>query len=67
MTTLKPSCWPQRAWVNQPSTLQPRHNLNGTNVLVVHEYDETWRAYFLSGEVESTQIDGLCLSPGWRE
>lgn len=60
-----PANWPERMWINQPSTLQPQHKLNGTNVLAVHEYDNTFRIYFLNGKVESQQIDGLALSKGW--
>lgn len=56
---------PQRMWINQPSTLQPRHDLHGTNVLACHEYDDTWCVYFLSGNTISTHISRLCLSPGW--
>ena len=52
-------------WVNQPSTLQPLHHLNGMNVLAVHEYDDTYRIYFLSGPIESQQSSGLSLSKGW--
>lgn len=55
----------KRMWINQPSTLQPLHHLHGTNVLAAHEYDDTWRIYFLSGPVVSQQCSGLCLSEGW--
>ena len=57
---------PFRAWINQPSTLQPLHHLHGTNVLAVHEYGSTFRIYFLSGDCISQQADRLCLSIGWR-
>lgn len=59
--------WPVRVWVNQPSGLQPYHNLHGTLGLVVHEYDDTFRFYFLSGDTESQQILGLALSEGWPQ
>lgn len=55
----------ERMWVNQPSTLQPRHELHGTNVLAHREYGDTWRMYFLSGDVISSQVDIQALSPGW--
>lgn len=55
----------QRMWVNQPSTLQQHHELNGTNVLAYREYDDTWRVYFLSGEIISQRMLGQALSPGW--
>lgn len=56
----------QRMWVNQPSTLQQHNDLHGTNVLAYREYDDTWRVYFLSGDVVSQQMLGQALSPGWR-
>lgn len=54
-----------RMWINQPSTLQPFHHLHGCRVLATHEYDDTWRIYFLQGDVISQQISKLALSPGW--
>lgn len=62
---LKGEQFPFRAWINQPSTHQPLWQLNGTNVLAVHEYDDTYSIFFLSGEVTSMQCSGLCLSLGW--
>ncbi len=56
---------PQRMWINQPSKLQTYHHLHGTNVLAIHEYDDTWRIYFLSGYTESQQISKIALSNGW--
>lgn len=56
---------PERMWVNQPSTLQPLHHLHGTNVLAVHEYDSTYRIYFLGGSAVSQQALGMSLSRGW--
>jgi len=58
--------FPKRMWINQPSTLQPHHALHGTNVLAVHEYDDTFCIFFLSGEVVSQQVFRSVLSPGWR-
>lgn len=63
MTSVKD--FPKRKWVNQPSTLQPLHHLNGTNVLAVHEYDDTWSIFFLSGDIVSQQCSGAALSDGW--
>ena len=57
----------KRMWINQPSRSQQFHDLHGTNVLAVHEYDDTWRIYFLSGNVISHQISRLALSEGWME
>jgi len=56
----------ERMWINQPSKLQPYHNLHGTRVLAVRESYETSRIYFLSGDVISQVIDPVALSPGWR-
>jgi hypothetical protein len=56
---------PERMWINQPSTHQAHHALNGTNVLAVHEYDDTYRVYFLSGPIVSQQMSRLALSKGW--
>jgi len=58
---------PTRAWINQPSTLQPFHTLHGTNVLTIPENDDPrhHRIYFLSGGVVSQRIAKEALSPGW--
>ena len=56
----------ERVWINQPSTVQALHSKHGTNVLAVHEYGNTYRIYFLSGEVVSMQAFRDQLSPGWR-
>lgn len=56
----------QRMWINQPSTLQPYHELHGVNVLAAPEYDDTYRVYFLSGPIESMQLFRSCLSVGWN-
>lgn len=55
----------KRMWINQPSTLQPFHHLNGVNVLAYRETENTYRVYFLSGDVISQQMPGLALSDGW--
>lgn len=57
---------PQHMWINQPSTLQPLHHLHGTNVLAIHETDQTMRIYFLSGDAVSQHAPNNTLSPGWR-
>lgn len=62
---MKPTKRPVRAWINQPSTLQPLHNLSGTNVLAVHERGDVWTVYFLHGPTISMECLGLWLSPGW--
>ena len=56
----------QRKWINQPSMLQPYHNLHGMNVL----YDtEDKRIYFLEGQqgnIVSQLIDPIALSDDWQ-
>ena len=51
-----------RKWVNQPSNLQPHHELHGMEVL--YDPDEK-RIYFTSGNIISQQIDPSVLSDGW--
>ena len=63
----KPSAAMKRMWVNQPSTLQPLHELHGTCVLACPDTDRTKRAYFLSGDVIDMQIPRKALSEGWPE
>lgn len=58
---------PFRAWINQPSTLQSEHDNHGRNVIALHEYDDTFRIYFLDGAVESQQVFGSALSRGWKQ
>lgn len=57
---------PVRMWINQPSTLQPLHKLDRTNVLAVEDGDRVMRVYFLSGPIVSQQVPRNALSPGWR-
>lgn len=57
----------KRAWINQPSTLQPLHRLHGTNVLVEWGFDDEVRIYFLNGPIESQLASKLWLSLGWRD
>lgn len=59
--------WPVRVWINQPSNLQPFHKLHGALGLAVHEYDNTFRFYPVSGDTVSLQITGLALSEGWPQ
>lgn len=57
----------KRMWINQPSTIQPFHELHGQNVLAVTEpeCDKIFRIYFLSGPVVSQRIHSSALSKGW--
>lgn len=56
-----------RAWINQPSTLQPLHNLHGVKVLACEDTPKTYRVYFLSGPIHSQQVLKNELSNGWPE
>jgi hypothetical protein len=53
---------PYRAWINQPSTLQPHHKLHGRRCIAVDECDKYATIYFTDGERISMQIDRQCLS-----
>jgi hypothetical protein len=53
-----------RMWINQPSSLQPYHKYNGTNVLA-HKENDYYVIYFLSGNVISMIISPSALSLGW--
>ena len=56
----------KRMWVNQPSTLQPDHKLNGTNVLALDTGEKYIEIFFLNGDVISQRIARLSLSLGWK-
>lgn len=56
---------PRRAWINQPSTLQPLHSRNGENVLAVPDFNGGDRCYPLSGPIISFHAPAGCLSDGW--
>lgn len=55
----------KRMWINQPSTLQPDHKLDGTNVLAEESDGEFTDIWFLSGPVVSQRIARSSLSLGW--
>lgn len=59
----------QRMWINQPSTSQPHHKLNGTNVLAcpIPNRPGQMLVYFLSGNITSMEMLSLCLSNGWLD
>lgn len=58
---------PQRAWVNQPSSLQPCHKDNGRNVLVLDDGGSALDVYFTDGDVISARLPRNSLSIGsWR-
>lgn len=52
-----------RAWINQPSTLQPLHDKHGQRCIVVDDREKgTVRAWFTEGAVHSMEIPRLCVS-----
>ena len=59
-----------RAWINQPSALQPLHRDHGIRVLavnpVIHGGTDTIRIYFLDGVAISEMVPIECLSKGWN-
>lgn len=60
-----------RMWINQPSTLQPYHHLNGINVLGAQMTPDTHRVFFLTNDtngqdIESMEIPTKALSDGWQ-
>jgi hypothetical protein len=54
-----------RAWINQPSTLQPLHKLHGTRCIVVEQYFDSVRVCFTNGDIVAMDVPTLCLSKGW--
>ena len=55
----------ERMWVNQPSTLQPHHVLNGRRVLAASRRPTYTKVYFVDGPVISMRVASVALSPGW--
>ena len=60
-------CSLKRMWFNQPSTLQPHHNLHGTRVLACPASAITRQVYLLEGPVISMQVMSNTLSEGWPQ
>lgn len=64
--------YPQRMWINQPSTLQPYHNLHGINVLAIPgRTNNYYWVYFLTNDtngrdIESMEVHRMALSDGWQ-
>jgi hypothetical protein len=50
-----------RKWINQPSTLQPYHALDGKRVIYDPNTEEIW---FTEGDIISQQIQPIALSSG---
>lgn len=60
MTTQSPR--PYRAWINQPSTLQPLHYMHGV-ACIAHDEDEGFStAYFVEGTVHSMRVPRSALT-----
>lgn len=64
----------QRAWINQPSTLQPDHKRHGELVIVAggasvaKANGQVYRdVYLLVGDATSMRISEHSLSAGWPE
>lgn len=55
----------ERAWINQPSTLQPLHNWNGKNVLRGKAFGGLVTVYFTDGDIISAMVPSNVLSKGW--
>jgi hypothetical protein len=51
-----------RAFINQPSTLQPLHALHGARCIVQDNGEKTLRVFFTTGPVQSMQIPRICVS-----
>jgi hypothetical protein len=52
-----------RAWINQPSSLQPDHKDNGKRCIVVNDNGERFvYIYFTEGPIHSRKIDRRSLS-----
>lgn len=51
-----------RAWINQPSTLQPLHSLHATKCIAVDTGDRSIRIFFTEGPVHSMEVLRECLS-----
>lgn len=55
-----------RAWINQPSTQQPLHDLHGTHCIVNDLDDNCVDIYFTEGDVYSMRVSRQCISRGRR-
>lgn len=51
-----------RAWINQPSTLQPLHKMHGQRCIVQDTGDRSVQVWFTEGAVHSMQVLRECLS-----
>jgi hypothetical protein len=51
-----------RAWINQPSTLQPLNKLHGQRCIVHDTGDQSVTLYFTDGNVHSMTALRQCIS-----
>lgn len=51
-----------RAWINQPSTLQPLHHLHGQRCIAVRDRPGNLRLYFTEGDILSMDVSPMCVS-----
>lgn len=57
--------FPERMWVNQPSSDQTYHDWHGRRVLAIRDFRDMFRVYFLEGPIISMNMNFNALSPGW--
>lgn len=57
---MKPNIY--RAWINQPSTLQPFHKMHGAKCIVVDSGDGWVEAWFVEGPLHMTEMPRDALS-----
>lgn len=64
MLNMKDRALPYRAWINQPSTLQPLNKYNGMRCIAINDPKVRGTAdiYFTDGDIISMRVDTLCLS-----
>ena len=51
-----------RAWINQPSTLQPLHALHGTYCIACDRDGANVHLYFTEGDVHSMVAPRTCIA-----
>lgn len=51
-----------RAWINQPSALQPLHFMHGQRCIVEDNQEPSVRAWFTDGDTHSIQAPRECMS-----
>ncbi len=51
-----------RAWINQPSTLQPLHDRHGQHCIAHDTGDQSVTLYFTDGPVHSMLADRSCIA-----